>query len=179
MTQRTDKIDALLREEIGAILTRDISDPAIGFTTVTDVETAPDLSRAQVWISQIGQPAERAASLAAITRALPYIRHLLGGRVRLRRIPELHVRVDETAVRGTRVLKLLAELNAADGTAGDVGVTASDPLPTPVPRLPAEGDAPADRLAPGDGPAPGGAAPVSRRPRSNRDRHRGRPGHRR
>ena len=46
MTQRTDRIDALLREEIGAILERDVSDPAIGFTTVTDVGTTPDLSHA-------------------------------------------------------------------------------------------------------------------------------------
>src|SRR2546423_2462694 len=110
MTQRTDRIDALLREEIGAILVRDVSDPAIGFTTITDVETAPDLSHAQVWVSQIGQPEERAASLAALRRALPYVRRLLGQRVRLRRIPELHLRVDRTPERGTRVLKLLAAL---------------------------------------------------------------------
>ena len=178
MTQRTDRIDALLREEIGAILTRDISDPAIGFTTVTDVETAPDLSRAQVWISQIGQPEERAASLAAIKRALPYIRHLLGGRVRLRRIPELHVRVDETAVRGTRILKLLAELDAADATGGEPDPTASDPLPTPVPRLPAPGDHPAGAAA-REGDAPAGPGPARRRPRPTRERHQGRPGHRR
>ena len=179
MTQRTDRIDALLREEIGAILTRDISDPAIGFTTVTDVETAPDLSRAQVWISQIGQPEERAASLAAIKRALPYIRHLLGGRVRLRRIPELHVRVDETAVRGTRILKLLAELDAADANPGDLGPVAADPLPTPVPRLPSERDAPADGPAPTEDAPPWRTAAGGGRPRPTRDRHQGRPGHRR
>ena len=44
MTARTDRIDQLLREEIGAILSRDVRDPRIGFVTVTDVETAPDLS---------------------------------------------------------------------------------------------------------------------------------------
>lgn len=143
MTQRTDKVDALLREEIGAILTRDVSDPAIGFTTVTDVETTPDLSHAEVWISQIGQPDERAASLAALRRALPYVRHLLGARVRLRRIPELHLRVDETAERGTRVLKLLSELEAGDLPATDAGPV--EPLPTPVPRLPHDGEPAAER----------------------------------
>lgn len=140
MTQRTDRIDALLREEIGSILERDVSDPAIGFTTVTDVETTPDLSHAQVWVSLIGQPPERAASLAALRRAMPYVRHRLGDRVRLRRIPELHLRVDETAERGTRVLHLLAELEAGDIPAEDL--PAAESLPTPVPRLPHEGDAP-------------------------------------
>ena len=140
MTQRTERIDALLREEIGAILERDLADPAIGFTTVTDVETAPDLSHASVWVSVIGQPAERQASLAALRRALPYVRHLLGKRVRLRRIPELHLRVDETAQRGTRVLQLLSELES--GEAPDDDLPSGESLPTPVERLPHEGDAP-------------------------------------
>ena len=138
MTQRTDRIDALLREEIGAILARDVSDPAIGFTTITDVETTPDLAHAQVWVSQIGQPDERAASLAALGRAMPYVRHLLGQRVRIRRIPELHLRVDETAERGTRVLRLLADLES--GQAPVTEVASADTLPTPVPRLPHDGE---------------------------------------
>lgn len=156
MTQRTERIDALLREEIGAILTRDVSDPAIGFTTVTDVETAPDLSHAQVWISQIGQPDERAASLAALRRSMPYVRHLLGQRVRLRRIPELHLRVDETAERGTRVLKLLSDLEVGD-LPGDPAP--ADTLPTPVARLPHEGE-----------PELPAAVPVARQRRAPRPR---------
>lgn len=146
MTQRTDKVDALLREEIGAILSRDVSDPAIGFTTVTDVQTTPDLSHAEVWISQIGQPDERAASLAALRRAMPYVRRLLGARVRLRRIPELHLKVDETAERGTRVLKLLSELEAGDLPGTEAAL--ADTLPTPVPRLPHEDEPPVERPVP-------------------------------
>lgn len=138
MTQRTRRVDALLREEIGAILEREVSDPEIGFVTITDVETAPDLSHAQVWVSLIGQPEERAASLAALKRAMPYVRHLLNARVRLRRIPELHVRLDETAERGTRVLHLLAELEAGHVPGDDAAP--GDPLPTPLPRLPRADD---------------------------------------
>lgn len=134
MTARTDRIDQLLREEIGAILARDVSDPRIGFVTVTDVETAPDLSTARVWISLIGQPAEREQTVKALQRALPFVRHELGGRVRLRRIPELQLRVDDTVQRGTRVLQLLAELETGGG------VTDAPPdaesLPTPVPHPP-------------------------------------------
>jgi ribosome-binding factor A len=147
VTQRTERIDALLREEIGAILGREVADPAVGFVTVTDVETAPDLSHAQVWVSLIGQPDERAESLTALRRAMPYVRHVLGSRVRLRRIPELHVRLDETAERGTRVLQLLSELEA--GHVPEEDAPARDPLPTPVGRLPHEGeDADAPEVTP-------------------------------
>src|SRR6185295_2696758 len=134
MTQRTDRIDQLLRQEIGEILARDIQDPRIGFVTITDVETAPDLSTARVWVSVIGQPEERDQTLKALQRAMPFVRHELGGRVRLRRIPELHVRLDDTAQRGTRVLQLLAALEAGEAPAEEAPITES--LPTPVPHIP-------------------------------------------
>ena len=74
MTQRTKRIDEQLRQEIGAILAREIADPRIGFATVTDVETVPDLSHAKVWVSLIGQPDERRATARALAHALPFIR---------------------------------------------------------------------------------------------------------
>ena len=134
MTQRTDRIDQLLRQEIGQILARDIQDPRIGFVTITDVETAPDLSTARVWVSVIGQPEEREQTLKALQRAMPFVRHELGGRVRLRRIPELHLREDDTAQRGTRVLRLLAALEA--GTTPDEVPPPIESLPTPAPHVP-------------------------------------------
>ena len=134
MTARTDRIDQLLRQEIGAILAKDVQDPRIGFVTVTDVETAPDLSTARVWVSVIGQPAERETTLKALQHALPFVRHELGTRIRLRRIPELHLRADDTMERGTRVLQLIAELEAG-GTVAEP-TPAAETLPTPVPHIP-------------------------------------------
>jgi len=139
VSQRTDRIDEQLRQEIGAILAREISDPRIGFATVTDVETVPDLSHAKVWVSVIGQPEERKATARALAHALPYIRRQLGTRLHLRRIPELHLELDDTAERGTRLLKLLEELEAGRMPGDDTVPT--ETLPTPVRRLPHEGDA--------------------------------------
>ena len=107
MSQRTDRVDELLRQEIGVIVTRDVADPRIGFATITRVETANDLRHAKVWVSVIGQPEERTATIAALARAMPFIRHELGKTLRIRRIPDLHVHLDDTAERGTRVLQLL------------------------------------------------------------------------
>ncbi len=151
MTQRTERVDELLRQEIGAILTRDVGDPRIGFATITDVETAPDLRNARVWVSVIGSPQERTATIAALERAMPFIRRELGRRLRIRRIPEFQVRLDDSSDRGTRVLRLLQELE--EGQTPDAEPPIDESLPTPVPRLPHEGDAPSDALA-GDGGAP-------------------------
>lgn len=164
MTQRTDRIDALLREEIGTILSREVGDPRIGFATITDVETAPDLSHAKVWVSLIGQPAERKAALQALSHAMPFVRRQLGGRLSLRRIPELHVREDDTAQRGTRILSLLAEIESGVVPGDETPLPES--LPTPVARLPREGDVEAEEPGAALPPIPKAPAPRSRNRRS-------------
>jgi ribosome-binding factor A len=163
MTQRTERIDELLRQEIGQALEREVTDPGIGFVTVTRVETTPDLSHARVWVSVIGSEERRKESLAALRRAMPYIRHGLGSKIRLRRIPELDVRLDDTAERGTRVLKIINDLEA--GRSPDEASAALESLPTPVARLRHEGDT-VEEPAPGE--TAGESAP--RAPRKARAR---------
>jgi ribosome-binding factor A len=140
VTQRIDRVDELLRQEIGAIVSRDVADPRIGFATITKVETTRDLRHAKVWVSVIGQPAERRETVIALQRAMPFVRHELGRSLRIKRIPDLHVHLDDTAERGTRVLQLLNELGAGEDPQGDLPL--GETLPTPVARVHHEGDDP-------------------------------------
>ena len=160
MSQRTERVDELLRQEIGALLSKEVADPRIGFATITDVETSPDLRHAKVWVSVIGQKGDRDETVRALQGAMPFIRHELGRRLRIKRIPDLHVRLDDTAERGTRVLHLLSELEA--GVDPEAISPVNESLPTPVPRLPHEGDADAE-----PDPAAGGAEPAPARKRSS------------
>ncbi len=149
MSQRIDRVDELLRQEIGAILEREVSDPRIGFVTVTRVESSPDLAHARVWVSIIGTPEERAASMRALEHAMPYVRRALGTRIRIKRIPALHAHLDESIERGARILELIDKV--ASGRAGDPLAPVdegapSESLPTPTRRRAQDGDA-ADDLA--------------------------------
>ncbi|HEY6058090.1 MAG TPA: 30S ribosome-binding factor RbfA [Candidatus Limnocylindrales bacterium] len=173
MTQRTERIDELLRQEIGEILAREVKDPDIGFATITDVETAADLRHARVWVSVIGQADERAASIAALQRAMGFVRHELGERLRLRRIPELHVRLDDSIERGTRILRILDQLGAGE-TPDDR--PAGESLPTPVPRPGRDADGnepPATESA--EAALPPAGRPTKRRPAKPGRNARGRP----
>lgn len=180
MSQRTDRVDELLRQEIGAILAREVADPRIGFATVTDVETTRDLSHAKVWVSVIGDTAERRETLEALDRAMGFVRRELGVRLRLRRIPALHVELDASMEHGTRVLQILDELERGDAprAASIADAPLRESLPTPVARLPREGDTPEADLPPeGDAvtrqarPAGGtggqAGVPIARRRRSD------------
>ena len=149
MSQRTDRVDELLRQEIGRILAKEVQDPHIGFATVTDVETTPDLRHARVWVSVIGGAPERAETLAALERAMGFVRHELGVRLRIKRIPALHVSLDDSAARGTRVLRIIEELGQGRDAAGEALADAprAETLPTPVPRRRRAGDAEASESA--------------------------------
>jgi ribosome-binding factor A len=160
MSQRTERVDELLRQEIGALLAKDLADPRIGFATITDVETSPDLRHAKVWVSVIGEKADRDETVRALQQAMGYVRHELGRRLRIKRIPDLHVRLDDSAERGTRLLHLLNELEA--GATPETITPFEEALPTPVRRLPHEGDA---EQPPAPEPPVATPAPVSRAPR--------------
>ena len=138
MSQRTDRVDELLRQEIGVLLAKEIADPRIGFVTITDVETAPDLRHAKVWVSVIGGKADQKETLRALQHSMGFIRHELGRTLRIKRIPDLHVHLDDSAERGTRVLHLLDEL--AEGKEPAAITPYDESLPTPVQRIPHEGD---------------------------------------
>ncbi len=159
MTQRTDRIDELLRQEMTSILQRDVDDPRIGFATITDVTTAPDLRHARVQVSVIGQEAERKTTLAALGRAMPFVRHELGKRLRLKRIPELHLELDDSVERGTRILHLLDELEAGHEPADET--PDGETLPTPRLAMPVQ---PVDA----DGLGAAAAAKASRDERARR-----------
>jgi len=158
MSQRTQRVDELLRQEIGVLLAKEVADPRIGFVTITDVETSPDLRHAKVWVSVIGGKADRDETVRALQQAMGYVRHQLGQRLRIKRIPELHIRLDDSAERGTRVLHLLHELEA--GTDPEAIVPPVESLPTPVPRLPHDGDT----EEPTTDPAAAAPVPTPRRP---------------
>lgn len=140
MSERTARVDELLREEISRVVAREIQDPRIGFVTITKVEVTPDLGHAVVWASVIGQPDERTETIRALGRAMPFVRRRLGV-LRLRRVPELHVRIDDTAERGTRLLTIMQELEA--GRQPD-SPPAIETLPTPKRGPVGEDDASAD-----------------------------------
>jgi ribosome-binding factor A len=142
MSERTRRLDELLREEISRVIRREVDDPRIGFVTITDVEAAPDLRHATVWVSIIGAADEKKMTLRALTRAMPFVRRRLGV-LRLKRIPDLHVKEDDSGARGTRVLQILDDLEAGgEGSVPELpetlptptGVSALAPVPEPRPK---------------------------------------------
>ena len=111
MTRRIERINHLLRQELGQMIQRQVKDPRIGsLVSVTDVETSPDLSFAKVFISGMGGEEERAATLRVLTAAAGFFRRELAQLLSIRRIPELSFHWDDSIERGARLSELFDRL---------------------------------------------------------------------
>src|SRR5207253_9305103 len=119
MSQRTDRLDSQIQQELMGLLQREMKDPRLGFATVTRVTTARDLGHVTVWVSVYGEEEERTHSMAALEDATPWLRRRLGERLRLRHVPALVMRRDDSIEAGDRVPRLLLVVQGDDAEAVD------------------------------------------------------------
>jgi ribosome-binding factor A len=111
-SQRPTRVGDQIREEVAALLAREVHDPGIGFVTITHVNVTPDLQQARVYYTTMGDEAARRQSRKALERAAPFLRRHLGRRLRLRRVPELQFFFDESIERHDRIERILQEIQS-------------------------------------------------------------------
>jgi ribosome-binding factor A len=120
---RPDRVGDQIRQELSELLSRGVvHDPGIGFITLTRVKMSPDLQQARVFYTMMGDAAARRETASALERATPFLRRHIGGRLRLRRVPEMEFRFDESVAHQDRIEQILRDLHeeeaqraAADG----------------------------------------------------------------
>jgi len=96
-----------------------VHDPGIGFITITRVKVSADLQMARVFYTSLGDEKARRDTARALDRATPYLRRQVGGRLQLRRVPELEFRFDESIANQDRIEQILRELEAERPAAAD------------------------------------------------------------
>ena len=108
-TPRMRRINEVLREVVGAAIASELSDPRIGFVTVTSVETSPDLRTAKVHVSVLGDEEAREETLAGLRSSHGVIQSKIAAETRMRRTPTLSFHYDDTIEKGVRISRLLEE----------------------------------------------------------------------
>jgi len=108
-TPRMRRINEVLREVIGAAIATDLSDPRIGFVTVTSVETSPDLRSAKVHVSVLGDEEAREATLTGLRASRGVIQSRIAAETRMKRTPTVSFHYDPTVEQGMRINRLLEE----------------------------------------------------------------------
>jgi len=109
---RPDRVGDQIRQELSGLLARgDVHDPGIGFITLTRVQVSADLQHARVFYTTLGDEQARRETALALERATPFFRRHIGGRLRLRRVPEIEFRFDQTIEQQDRIEQILRDLH--------------------------------------------------------------------
>lgn len=105
---RTDRVSAQLRRELGALVHAAVREHALPSVSVSDVEVTRDLAHAQVYVTAL-QPERASEAVAALRELARDLRFRLGKALRMRHVPELHFRYDDSVDRGERIDALLRD----------------------------------------------------------------------
>jgi ribosome-binding factor A len=106
---RMRRVNEAIREIVSAHIAESLSDPRIGFVTVTAVDTSPDLSHARVFVTVLGDTTEREQALAGLASSRGYLQARVGSEMRMKRTPTLEFLYDESTDRGLRISRILDE----------------------------------------------------------------------
>jgi ribosome-binding factor A len=106
--KRTDRVSAELRREIGLLVHAAVRDHALPSVSVSDVEVTKDLDWATVWVTAL-MPERSVEAVKGLKELAPEFRRALSRSMRLRRVPELKFKYDESVDTGERIERLLRE----------------------------------------------------------------------
>lgn len=118
---RPERVQEAIRQEISTIINNEIKDPRLGFLTVTGVELTKDMRYARVYFSVLGEDKAKFLALKGLKSAKGYIKGRLGEKIKLRFMPEIEFRIDETLEKTERVFRILDKLQKEKGKGTDEG----------------------------------------------------------
>ena len=106
-TVRQAKVAEMIKRALAEVLHREMRDPRLAMVSITDVDVARDFTAAKVFVSVIGDQAEKEDALHALQGASGFLRGQLGKAIDLRTVPTLAFEYDTGIERGARVFELL------------------------------------------------------------------------
>ncbi len=108
--KRADRVADLIKAELSDIILKEIRDPRIGIITITGVEVTDDLRLAKIFFVEMGKDTCEPQTLKGLEQAKSFIKRELGKRLRLRYVPDIIFKFDESFAYGSRIDRLLAEI---------------------------------------------------------------------
>jgi len=109
MKHRIERVCEVLKRELGRIILRELtfSTPLV---TVSGVEITPDLKQAHVYVSALGNDAQRQNVLTVLEQNRGMLQAQVSKRLVLKHTPHLNFKLDDSIERGSRVLNILDDL---------------------------------------------------------------------
>ena len=110
MTRRTERVGTVIQKALSEFILREISDDRLGFLTLSDVLTTPDLSHSRIAVSVMGSEEEKTRTLEALNDHAPRMRSHLSKILKTRIVPKLVFELDRKLDHGFRIDALLKDI---------------------------------------------------------------------
>ena len=113
--ERTDRIAAEMKRVVSDIIRTELKDPRIPVvTSVTRLKLAKDLKFAKIYVSFLGDEAQKKAAMQALRASAGLIRYQIGQKMTIRTLPELNFALDESIEYGSYMAERIAQVMAED-----------------------------------------------------------------
>jgi ribosome-binding factor A len=106
---RTQRLGVLVQRELADIFQREVRDANLGLLTISEVKISPDLQRAKVYLTVLGNTLTIAQVIESLNHRAGLLRHYLAQRLTTRTTPQLHFVYDESAEYASRISALLID----------------------------------------------------------------------
>jgi ribosome-binding factor A len=106
---RMRRVDTALRQVLAEGLGRDLSDPRLGFVTITRVEATQDVREARVWYTCL-RAEDRAAAQEALESARGVLQAKVASELRTRHTPHLTFAYDSAQEEAVALTRLIDEV---------------------------------------------------------------------
>jgi ribosome-binding factor A len=114
MFKRSEKVAEAVHEMVSELLVKGLKDPRIGFVTITGVKVTDDLHLATVYFTVIGSDQEKKSTEQGLNSARGFVRKELGKSLRMRYVPDIVFRYDDSVAYGTHIESLIREIHTAE-----------------------------------------------------------------
>jgi ribosome-binding factor A len=102
-----------IQKDLSELIAYELKDPRVGMVTISEVKLTPDYAHAKVWFTLLkDSPDEIKQTLEGLNKAAGYLRNLLGKRLHIHTLPQLHFLHDTSTSRGLAMSALIDQANA-------------------------------------------------------------------
>lgn len=107
---KQERMENAIHREVGRILFEEVKDERLRFVTITTVRLTTDLSLATIYYRVIGSDEQISSTKENLLEAKGFIRKMLSNVLKVKRVPDLIFKYDESIEYGERIDKIIEDI---------------------------------------------------------------------
>lgn len=109
--KRSERVAALIKQELASVITKELRDPRIGFVTITEVQMSDDLKYAKVFYSTIESEEHKGETQKALEQARGFLQRDIANNLNLRFTPHLSFVMDVSLDEGMKIDGIIRKIH--------------------------------------------------------------------